>query len=686
MSIPAKATGLRAAAVALACMLAFAASLVFAQPAQAEEYGLSIGPTKVTSDNAADVLGDGTVSYDPETSTLTLNNATLKHGRPDNSFCTAILTWVDLTIKLEGDNVILPESDTGSTPYLFGICSHGSKLTFEGPGSLTIDGAFFPDGIKQYVGILSPSADIAFTKGATVSIDFTKWEGDGSYGVYGIYASGSDHKITVDNATLHIGSLSIRSSAYCIQGNTLEVVNNGRLNAMQHQSDVASSPISLSDNLVISNGAVMTVGSYGATTMTAVEVGKNVSLIDDGFLQISSAYGNGLTVGGTFTMDDDSLFTSSANNGLATTVLPTGLSEGAKAFVLPTSGSTALVKMAVKDIDFPTHYISIPAKALASRIAGDYANETAARLADILVAGECPTVVLARDDDFADALGATGLAGALRVPILLTDRTTLSPAAAESINKMGAIKVYIIGGTGAMKEQLEVDLAEQCGITDVVRVWGESSYDTSLECAKAIEEITGEPATTAIIAMSTNFQDALSMSGIAFMGHMPVILQTWGDTSADRGFTDEAKAYLADKQLIVAGGPGAISDESLAGLDVIDRIYGETGYDTSAAIAKWGLEKHYFRTDAVIIACGAQAPKGTDALAGSALSGTVGAPILLVNANEEMEPVNTVATDTMLGDGNPYEMARIVIVLGGNYVIPQEFLDTLEIKEVPSLF
>lgn len=31
--------------------------------------------TRITSENAEDVLGDGTVSYDPSTCTLTLNNA-----------------------------------------------------------------------------------------------------------------------------------------------------------------------------------------------------------------------------------------------------------------------------------------------------------------------------------------------------------------------------------------------------------------------------------------------------------------------------------------------------------------------------------------------------------------------------------------------------------------------------------
>ena len=41
---------------------------------------LYIAGTRVTGDNADDVLGDETVSYDPDTKTLTLNNANIEAG------------------------------------------------------------------------------------------------------------------------------------------------------------------------------------------------------------------------------------------------------------------------------------------------------------------------------------------------------------------------------------------------------------------------------------------------------------------------------------------------------------------------------------------------------------------------------------------------------------------------------
>ena len=47
---------------------------------ESENYDLWVAGTQVTKINQSDVLGDGTVSYDPAAHTLTLNNAHLTLG------------------------------------------------------------------------------------------------------------------------------------------------------------------------------------------------------------------------------------------------------------------------------------------------------------------------------------------------------------------------------------------------------------------------------------------------------------------------------------------------------------------------------------------------------------------------------------------------------------------------------
>ncbi len=66
-----------------------------------------VGGVRVTEENAADVLGDGTVSYDPETGTLTLNGANITEVFYDfEGYYDGIFTTGDLTVVIKGENVI----------------------------------------------------------------------------------------------------------------------------------------------------------------------------------------------------------------------------------------------------------------------------------------------------------------------------------------------------------------------------------------------------------------------------------------------------------------------------------------------------------------------------------------------------------------------------------------------------
>lgn len=65
-------------------------------------YPVVIMNMQLYSFNAADPLGDGTVSYDPSTKTLALNNANLSYDNYD-----VVALWDDITIQLTGINTIV---------------------------------------------------------------------------------------------------------------------------------------------------------------------------------------------------------------------------------------------------------------------------------------------------------------------------------------------------------------------------------------------------------------------------------------------------------------------------------------------------------------------------------------------------------------------------------------------------
>ena len=89
------------------------------------KYNLKIGDTYITACNANDVFGDGTVSFDESTSTLTLNNAQIEEIDARNYY-------KYLTIQLQGDNTINVPSEW------IGLTLSESSGQILGPGSLVI--------------------------------------------------------------------------------------------------------------------------------------------------------------------------------------------------------------------------------------------------------------------------------------------------------------------------------------------------------------------------------------------------------------------------------------------------------------------------------------------------------------------------------------------------------------------
>ena len=136
-----------------------------------------------------------------------------------------------------------------------------------------------------------------------------------------------------------------------------------------------------------------------------------------------------------------------------------------------------------------------------SRLAGDSSAETAALIAAQtmadLGASTSKYAVIARNDDFADAMSATGLAGTLKAPILLTSNTGLSYAAQVALQELSVEKVYIVGGPGAVLPQVENDI-NALGV-QTERVYGNYSWDTSVKCAEKIHALSSSPSSEAII-------------------------------------------------------------------------------------------------------------------------------------------------------------------------------------------
>ncbi|WP_347489864.1 hypothetical protein ABDB91_01540 [Desulfoscipio sp. XC116] len=104
--------------------------------------GVTVGGVAVTSANKDAITGNGisgSVSYDPDTRTLTLNNASVLVDNGDANR-SAILAQQDLTIRLVGSNVLgtVPTGVTTGYSIETGVWASSSDVVLTGSGNLTI--------------------------------------------------------------------------------------------------------------------------------------------------------------------------------------------------------------------------------------------------------------------------------------------------------------------------------------------------------------------------------------------------------------------------------------------------------------------------------------------------------------------------------------------------------------------
>lgn len=101
-------------------------------------YGVQVDDLQVYAGNAADVLGDGTISFNKETNTLTLNGANA------GALCTSL---EELTVELVGNNTL---SEGGSYPVLRSLSGEDVTVNIQSTadvmGTLTMNMPYTQDG------------------------------------------------------------------------------------------------------------------------------------------------------------------------------------------------------------------------------------------------------------------------------------------------------------------------------------------------------------------------------------------------------------------------------------------------------------------------------------------------------------------------------------------------------------
>lgn len=260
----------------------------------------------------------------------------------------------------------------------------------------------------------------------------------------------------------------------------------------------------------------------------------------------------------------------------------------------------------------------IPSSFALDRYSGGNRYETSAEISKAGWEGGSDVVILARGDDFADALAGVPLAYKHKAPVLLTRPDVLPEVILTEIQRLNPSTIYLLGGKKAISEEIEKQLVA-LGI-EVTRIGGGDRYDTAVQIAW---EMAPDGVDTAYIVYSLNFPDALSAASYAAMQGCPILLT---NTNALNQNTANALTELGVQNTFVIGGTGAISSSVMGELPNPERIAGSNRYLTSLALAD-----RFFESNLMFIATGTNASGGADAISGGALAALRQAGILLVD-------------------------------------------------------
>lgn len=292
-----------------------------------------------------------------------------------------------------------------------------------------------------------------------------------------------------------------------------------------------------------------------------------------------------------------------------------------------------------------------PAPTGVDRISGPDRYSTAAELSKAAYPGGAANVMVATGQDFPDALAGSAAAGNFAMPLLLVQPNSIPGSTLAEIDRLNPQRIYVLGGPGVISEAVRIQLQSYAATGQALRLSGADRYGTAAAiCAQFW--FPNPPA--AFVAVGTGFADALAGGPAAARMDAPMLLVR---TNSIPEPTANQLSALKPQSIFVLGGSGVISDAVAAQLGAyttgpVHRLAGADRYATSAAISRV-----FWSRESAMVATGRSFPDG---LAGGAVAGRNGMPLLLADTNSV--PLPTGQEILRLG-------SQRVLMLGGTGVL-----------------
>lgn len=221
-----------------------------------------------------------------------------------------------------------------------------------------------------------------------------------------------------------------------------------------------------------------------------------------------------------------------------------------------------------------------PEEPTIERIGGKDRDDTSRKIADRFF-GHSKYVIVARNDDYPDALTASLLARILDCPILLNNPKYLEKETKEEIIRLGAKDIILVGQENALSKEVKMEL-DKLDQDKAERIGGKDRYETSALLAKRVAGLIGG-VDQAIVASGEDFPDALASAPLSGKKVAPILLTRKESLPKS---VDAMIKELKIKAVDIAGGNKAVATSLEKALPKLTKRYdGDNRYDTAALIA-----------------------------------------------------------------------------------------------------
>jgi putative cell wall-binding protein len=173
------------------------------------------------------------------------------------------------------------------------------------------------------------------------------------------------------------------------------------------------------------------------------------------------------------------------------------------------------------------------------------------------------TAFLVNGNGFADAIAASGIAYSNKLPIFLTDGSTLSAETVASMSANKIQKVMVLGGTAVVSDAV---LAAALAVDTVVvaeRIAGADRYSTATALAEKVAAVDTARRNKVVLVDGTNFPDGLAAGQYAAKISATILLVN------GKVLPGTVTTWISGKQAYIneispVGGNRAVPDEAVA--------------------------------------------------------------------------------------------------------------------------